>query len=118
MSPAGSDVPVLGHQSFGVVKAVGPRVSELAPLDHVVAIIRRAGVSIFYTIRLADFITEEVYYEHGIGRLPTERPLSVRAPWGCWPRWLFHDAAPCCRSPRIPLRQADEQGGRGEVAGR
>ena len=42
-APPGYDFLVLGHESFGVVEQVGPKVTELAPGDYVVARVRRPG---------------------------------------------------------------------------
>src|SRR6185369_2297917 len=44
--PPGSDFLVLGHEGFGRVEAVGPRVTELRPGDFVVATVRRPGKSL------------------------------------------------------------------------
>lgn len=68
--PAGSDVLVLGHESFGVVEQVGPAVHELAPGDHVVARVRRAeGSSLYDAVDRPDLTTDTDYYEHGISRV-------------------------------------------------
>ncbi len=65
-APPGSDVLVIGHESFGRVEAVGPRVTELVPGDYVVATVRRPGGSLFDLIGTSDMTTDEVYYERGI----------------------------------------------------
>jgi threonine dehydrogenase-like Zn-dependent dehydrogenase len=65
-TPPGSDFLVLGHEGFGVVEAVGPNVVDLAPGDYVVSIVRRPGGSLYDTIGLADFTTDDKYHEHGI----------------------------------------------------
>ncbi|HEX9236605.1 MAG TPA: alcohol dehydrogenase catalytic domain-containing protein, partial [Actinomycetota bacterium] len=67
--PEGFDYLVLGHESFGVVQAVGPNVSELAPGDFVVSRVRRAGTSIYDQIDMPDFTTDQAYFEHGISRV-------------------------------------------------
>src|SRR5262245_47046066 len=41
--PPGCDYLVLGHESLGVVEAVGPAVTGLAPGDYVVAQVRHPG---------------------------------------------------------------------------
>jgi glucose 1-dehydrogenase len=69
VTPEGSDYLVLGHESFGVVEAVGPNVTEFSTGDHVVARVRRAGSSIYDQIDMPDFTTDEVYFEHGISRV-------------------------------------------------
>jgi threonine dehydrogenase-like Zn-dependent dehydrogenase len=68
-APAGSDFLVMGHESFGVVEAVGKAVTTFAPGDLVVARVRRAGSSIYDKIGMPDFTTDEDYYEHGISRV-------------------------------------------------
>src|SRR5262247_2272840 len=42
-TPEGDDFLVIGHESFGRVESVGPRVTELRPGDYVVATVRRPG---------------------------------------------------------------------------
>ena len=69
VAPAGMDYLVLGHESFGVVEEVGENVSELAPGDFVVAVVRHPGKGLYDAIGLPDMTTEDVYYEHGISRL-------------------------------------------------
>jgi threonine dehydrogenase-like Zn-dependent dehydrogenase len=68
-APAGSDFLIMGHESFGVVEAVGKSVTEFTPGDYVVARVRRAGSSIYDQIGMPDFTTDEDYYEHGISRV-------------------------------------------------
>ena len=65
-APAGEDVLVLGHESFGRVLEVGPAVAGLAPGDHVVATVRRPGSSPWDRIGLYDFTTDDTYFERGI----------------------------------------------------
>jgi len=67
--PAGSEFLVLGHEGFGRVEAVGPKVTELAPGDHVVATVRRPGKSVYDLIGAQDLTTDDVYYERGINLL-------------------------------------------------
>ena len=67
--PAGSDFLIMGHESFGVVEAVGSAVTEFTAGDHVVARVRRAGSSIYDKIGMPDMTTDEDYYEHGISRV-------------------------------------------------
>jgi glucose 1-dehydrogenase len=57
---------VLGHESLGVVEAVGPTVRDLAPGDYVVARVRRAGTSLYDRIGMPDLTTDDTYLEHGI----------------------------------------------------
>lgn len=68
-APAGESVLVLGHESLGRVVAVGPRVTELAPGDTVVALVRRPGHSLYDVIGTQDMTTDDVYYERGINLL-------------------------------------------------
>jgi threonine dehydrogenase-like Zn-dependent dehydrogenase len=89
-APDGSDFLILGHESFGIVEAVGPAVSEVAPGDYVVARVRRAGTSLYDRIGMPDMTTDDVYFEHGISRVHgflTERYVEdpeylVRIPAG------------------------------------
>ena len=69
VAPDGSDYLILGHESFGIVEAAGPAVTELAPGDFVVARVRRAGSSLYDRIGMPDMTTDEAYYEHGISRV-------------------------------------------------
>jgi len=65
-APEGDDHLVVGHESFGVVQQVGPKVDEFAPGDFVVATVRRPGSSLYDRIGLQDMTTDGVYYERGI----------------------------------------------------
>jgi len=68
-APPGYDFLVLGHESFGVVEAVGPSVRHVKPGDYVTATVRRPGGSIYDQIGTSDMTSEEVYYERGINLL-------------------------------------------------
>ncbi|MCI0433704.1 MAG: glucose 1-dehydrogenase [Gemmatimonadetes bacterium] len=68
IAPAGDDYLVLGHESFGIVEAVGAGVSELAPGDHVVLMVRRPGTSVYDRIGYQDMTTDVEYFERGISR--------------------------------------------------
>jgi threonine dehydrogenase-like Zn-dependent dehydrogenase len=68
-APPGSDVLILGHESFGVVEAVGAGVSEFRPGDFVVATVRRAGTSLYDRIGSPDMTTDDAYLERGINLL-------------------------------------------------
>src|SRR5437588_11385801 len=65
-APDGYNFLVIGHESFGQVEAVGPNVTELAPGDYVVAMVRRPGLSIYDQIGLQDMTTDDTYFERGI----------------------------------------------------
>ncbi|MBV9879611.1 MAG: glucose 1-dehydrogenase [Gemmatirosa sp.] len=65
-APDGDDYLIIGHESFGVVEAVGPDVTELARGDYVVASVRRPGSSLYDRVGLQDMTTDDVYYERGI----------------------------------------------------
>jgi threonine dehydrogenase-like Zn-dependent dehydrogenase len=88
--PPGSDFLVVGHESLGVVEAVGPSVHEFAPGDNVVCMVRRPGQSIYDLIGRPDFTTDDTYHEHGINLLHgflTERYVDqpenlIRVPSG------------------------------------
>jgi glucose 1-dehydrogenase len=67
--PPGSDFLVLGHEGFGRVEAVGPRVTELRPGDFVVATVRRPGKSLYDLIGTQDMTTDDTYLERGINLL-------------------------------------------------
>ena len=69
VSPAGYDFLILGHESFGVVERVGPKVTGLVPGDYVVARVRRPGNSPYDAIGMQDMSTDDEYHEHGINRL-------------------------------------------------
>jgi glucose 1-dehydrogenase len=68
-APKGYDFLVTGHENFGQVEAVGPRVTEFQPGDYVVATVRRPGGSLYDRIGLYDMSTDDVYFEHGINLL-------------------------------------------------
>src|SRR5262245_27054777 len=68
-APPGYDFLVLGHESFGVVEAVGPSVTHVRPGDYVTATVRRPGGSIYDQIGTCDMTSEETYYERGINLL-------------------------------------------------
>ncbi len=65
-APDGDDFLVIGHEGFGRVEAVGPKVSFLRPGDFVVATVRRPGSSLYDLIGLQDMTTDEQYFERGI----------------------------------------------------
>ncbi|MFQ6030456.1 MAG: glucose 1-dehydrogenase, partial [Dehalococcoidia bacterium] len=67
--PPGYDFLVPGHEGFGVVQAVGSRVTELGPGDYVVARVRRPGASPYDAIGLQDMSTDDQAQEHGINLL-------------------------------------------------
>ncbi|HTN74727.1 MAG TPA: glucose 1-dehydrogenase, partial [Pirellulaceae bacterium] len=68
-APPGFDFLVLGHESFGIVEAVGPNVKGIKPGDYVTATVRRPGGSIYDMIGTYDMTSEETYYERGINLL-------------------------------------------------
>jgi len=65
-APPGYEFLVIGHEGFGQVEAVGPKVTELKPGDYVVATVRRRGSSIYDLIGTNDMTTDDTYYERGI----------------------------------------------------
>jgi threonine dehydrogenase-like Zn-dependent dehydrogenase len=65
-APDGFPFLVIGHESFGRVEAVGPRVTFLRPGDFVVATVRRPGHSLYDAIGLQDMTTDTQYFERGI----------------------------------------------------
>lgn len=60
-APQGNDYLILGHESFGAVQEVGPRVNELSPGDYVVATVRRPRSAIYDQIGVLDMMTARVY---------------------------------------------------------
>ena len=68
-APPRYDFLVLGHESFGIVEAVGPQVHHVKPGDYVTCTVRRPGTSIYDRIGRSDITSEEVYYERGINLL-------------------------------------------------
>src|SRR5689334_19013723 len=68
-APPGDDYLILGHESFGVVEAVAPGVTEFVPGDCVVATVRRPGSTLYDAIGLQDMTTDDTYYERGINLL-------------------------------------------------
>ncbi|MBA2113674.1 glucose 1-dehydrogenase [Bremerella alba] len=68
-APPGDDFMVIGHESFGIVEAVGENVTRFKPGDYVTATVRRPGSSIYDQIGTYDMTSEETYYERGINLL-------------------------------------------------
>src|SRR5438876_7061159 len=66
MAPPGFDYLIIGHESFGIVEEVGPKVTSLAKGDYVVATVRRPGSSIYDMIGTYDMTTDDTYFERGI----------------------------------------------------
>jgi threonine dehydrogenase-like Zn-dependent dehydrogenase len=65
-APPGYNFLVIGHEGFGRVEAVGPRVTEVRPGDYVVATVRRPGTSLYDVIGTNDMTTDDTYFECGI----------------------------------------------------
>ncbi|MDV6032538.1 MAG: glucose 1-dehydrogenase [Phycisphaera sp. RhM] len=89
-APQGDDFLVIGHESFGIVEAVGPNVRRVKPGDYVTATVRRPGSSIYDVIGTNDMTSEETYYERGINlrhgfmteKFADEEEYIVRVPEG------------------------------------
>jgi glucose 1-dehydrogenase len=68
-APDGHDYLITGHESLGRVVAAGPNVpSTITAGTIVVASVRRPGMSVYDSIGLQDFTTDEVYFERGINK--------------------------------------------------
>jgi threonine dehydrogenase-like Zn-dependent dehydrogenase len=68
-APDGHDYLITGHESLGRVVAAGSNVpSTIAPGTIVVASVRRPGMSVYDSIGLQDFTTDDVYFERGINK--------------------------------------------------
>ena len=66
-APPGDDYLIIGHENFGRVVEVGPKVPPIIrPGTFVVASVRRPGESIYDQIGLQDMTTDDEYYERGI----------------------------------------------------
>ncbi len=78
-APPGDSHLVIGHESFGVVEAVGPNVRNIKPGDYVTATVRRPGGSIYDAIGRNDITSEETYYE---GR--DSPPAMLQLPRRAW----------------------------------
>lgn len=65
-APPGSDVLVIGHESLGVVEALGPGVTQPAVGDHVVATVRRPDDCINCRAGEYDMCLSGGYRERGI----------------------------------------------------
>src|SRR5215813_12942007 len=65
-APDGCDFLVIGHEGFGRVEEVGPKVTEFRPGDYVVATVRRPGSSIYDQIGNPDMTTDDTYFERVI----------------------------------------------------
>lgn len=68
-APPGDDFLVIGHECFGIVEAVGPKVRRIKPGDYVTATVRRPGSSLYDLIGTNDMTSDETYYERGINLL-------------------------------------------------
>jgi threonine dehydrogenase-like Zn-dependent dehydrogenase len=67
-APDGSNILVLGHESFTQVEEVGRNVSEVQPGDYVVFMVRRPGGSLYDLMGYQDMTTDTTYFERGISR--------------------------------------------------
>jgi threonine dehydrogenase-like Zn-dependent dehydrogenase len=66
-APPGERFLITGHESFGQVVEVGANVPDsLRPGTFVVATVRRPGTSVYDSVGMQDFTTDDVYFERGI----------------------------------------------------
>lgn len=65
-APEGDDYLIVGHESFGRVEAVGPKMSEFKAGDYVSLTVRRPGSSVYDQIGTYDMTTDDTYFERGI----------------------------------------------------
>lgn len=65
-APEGDHCLVLGHEVFGVVTEVGPKVSQIHPGELVTCTVRRPGESRYDHIGRNDITSDHTYYERGI----------------------------------------------------
>jgi threonine dehydrogenase-like Zn-dependent dehydrogenase len=65
-APAGDEYLIIGHESFGRVEAIGPRVTEFQPGEYVALTVRRPGSSLYDQIGTYDMTTDDTYFERGI----------------------------------------------------
>jgi glucose 1-dehydrogenase len=68
-APEGHDFLITGHESLGRVVEVGADVpTTIKPGTIVVASVRRPGMSVYDSVGLQDFTTDDVYFERGINK--------------------------------------------------
>jgi threonine dehydrogenase-like Zn-dependent dehydrogenase len=65
-APDGGNYLILGHESFGRVESIGPKVTEFKTGDYVALTVRRPGSSIYDAIGTYDMTTDDTYFERGI----------------------------------------------------
>ena len=68
-SPPGDDYLVLGHECFGEVLEVGPKVKDFKPGNLVTATVRRPGTGVLDRMFFHDMTHDDVYFERGINLL-------------------------------------------------
>ncbi len=64
--PDGFKFLVIGHELFGQVVEVGPKVTHVVPGDYVSCTVRRPGPTIYDQIGRNDITSDTTYYERGI----------------------------------------------------
>ncbi len=68
-APPENDFLVLGHECFGEVLEVGPKVKDFKPGDLVTATVRRPGTGVLDRMFFHDMTHDDVYFERGINLL-------------------------------------------------
>lgn len=110
--PLGFEYLIIGHESFGRVRAVGPNVRDLVPGDLVSCTVRRPGSTIYDQIGRNDITSDETYYERGINlrhgylteRFVDDCEFMVKVPQGLKHLGVLSEPASVCAKA---IEQAD-----------
>lgn len=102
--PDGYDFLVLGHEVFGVVEAVGDKVTSVRPGDYCTCTVRRPGPTVYDRIGRNDITSSETYYERGINlrhgfmteRFVDDEEFIVKVPEGLRHVGVLSEPASVC----------------------